>query len=322
MPTAQRAPTAMLLRRGGERLLFDCAEGTQRQLLRSNVGLIELREIFLTHYHADHYLGLPGMLKTFALRGRELPDHDLRPARPPRPVLRAPADLRKADLPLRARRAGSGRAARARRVRARDLPGRARRVRDRVRARRAAEARPVRRRRRRRARDPRGAGAGCAPGRRVGDAARRAGADARRRPRPGAPRPEGRDRGRHGVRTLGRGRGSRRRSPRPRGHVRRGRAGPRARDAALDGARGGGGRADRRGRDARADPPVEPLLRRRDRAGGPVRLPGHGRAPRPRYHRRPVPGAGRTGAREGRSHAPASQPAPKEVVPTVEEAPR
>jgi ribonuclease Z len=73
MPTAQRAPAAMLLRRGGERLLFDCAEGTQRQLLRSNVGLIELREIFLTHYHADHYLGLPGMLKTFALRGREVP---------------------------------------------------------------------------------------------------------------------------------------------------------------------------------------------------------------------------------------------------------
>jgi ribonuclease Z len=73
MPTAQRAPTAILVRRGGERLLFDCAEGTQRQLLRSNVGLIELREVFVTHYHADHYLGLPGMLKTFALRGREVP---------------------------------------------------------------------------------------------------------------------------------------------------------------------------------------------------------------------------------------------------------
>jgi ribonuclease Z len=73
MPTAQRAPAALLLRRGGERLLFDCAEGTQRQLLRSNVGLIELREVFLTHYHADHYLGLPGMLKTFALRGRDVP---------------------------------------------------------------------------------------------------------------------------------------------------------------------------------------------------------------------------------------------------------
>ena len=72
MPTAQRAPTALLLRRGGERLLFDCAEGTQRQLLKSNVGLVELREVFLTHYHADHYLGLPGMLKTFSLRGRFL----------------------------------------------------------------------------------------------------------------------------------------------------------------------------------------------------------------------------------------------------------
>jgi ribonuclease Z len=73
MPTAQRAPTATLVRRGGERLLFDCAEGTQRQFLRSGVGLIELREVFLTHYHADHFLGLPGMMKTFALRGREIP---------------------------------------------------------------------------------------------------------------------------------------------------------------------------------------------------------------------------------------------------------
>jgi len=73
MPTADRAPTALLVRRGGERLLFDCAEGTQRQMLRSSVGLLDLREVFLTHYHADHYLGLPGMLKTFALRGREVP---------------------------------------------------------------------------------------------------------------------------------------------------------------------------------------------------------------------------------------------------------
>jgi ribonuclease Z len=73
MPTADRSATALLVRRGGERLLFDCAEGTQRQLLRSSLGLIDLREVFLTHYHADHYLGLPGMLKTFALRGREVP---------------------------------------------------------------------------------------------------------------------------------------------------------------------------------------------------------------------------------------------------------
>jgi ribonuclease Z len=72
-PTARRAPAATLIRRGGERLLFDCAEGTQRQLLRCDVGLVELREVFLTHLHADHYLGLPGMLKTYSLRGRDLP---------------------------------------------------------------------------------------------------------------------------------------------------------------------------------------------------------------------------------------------------------
>src|SRR4029453_19250159 len=73
MPTAQRAPAAFLVRRGGERLLFDCAEGTQRQLLRSSVGLPDLEEVFLTHFHADHVLGLPGMFKSFSLRGRELP---------------------------------------------------------------------------------------------------------------------------------------------------------------------------------------------------------------------------------------------------------
>jgi len=72
-PTAQRAPAATLIRRGGDRLLVDCAEGTQRQLLRSSVGLPDLEDVFLTHFHADHYLGLPGMLKTFSLRGREVP---------------------------------------------------------------------------------------------------------------------------------------------------------------------------------------------------------------------------------------------------------
>jgi ribonuclease Z len=71
-PTARRAPSALLVRRGGERLLFDCGEGTQRQLLQSSVGLVDLREIFLTHFHLDHWLGLPGMLKTFALRDRQL----------------------------------------------------------------------------------------------------------------------------------------------------------------------------------------------------------------------------------------------------------
>jgi ribonuclease Z len=73
VPTARRGLAGTLLRRGGERILFDCGEGTQRQLLRSTVGLVELPEVFVSHFHADHYLGLPGMLKTFALRGREVP---------------------------------------------------------------------------------------------------------------------------------------------------------------------------------------------------------------------------------------------------------
>ena len=71
-PTAARGLPATLVRRGGERLLFDCGEGTQRQLLRS-IGLVDLEEVFLTHFHADHFLGLPGMIKTFGLRGRETP---------------------------------------------------------------------------------------------------------------------------------------------------------------------------------------------------------------------------------------------------------
>jgi ribonuclease Z len=71
-PTARRSLPATIVRRGGDRLLFDCGEGTQRQLLRS-IGLVELEDVFITHFHADHWLGLPGMLKTFSLRGRERP---------------------------------------------------------------------------------------------------------------------------------------------------------------------------------------------------------------------------------------------------------
>jgi ribonuclease Z len=71
-PTARRGLPALLIRRGGERILLDCGEGTQRQLVGS-VGLAELDAVFLTHFHSDHWLGLPGMLKTFDLRGRERP---------------------------------------------------------------------------------------------------------------------------------------------------------------------------------------------------------------------------------------------------------
>src|SRR3954466_5239948 len=72
VPTARRGLPALPLRAGGGRLLIDCGEGPQQQLLRS-VGLPELDAIFLTHYHLDHWLGLVGMLKTFDLRARERP---------------------------------------------------------------------------------------------------------------------------------------------------------------------------------------------------------------------------------------------------------
>lgn len=72
VPSARRGLPATLLRRGGDRVLFDCGEGTQRQLVRST-GLADLTHVFLTHFHADHWLGLPGMLKSFDLRDRERP---------------------------------------------------------------------------------------------------------------------------------------------------------------------------------------------------------------------------------------------------------
>jgi ribonuclease Z len=71
-PTVERGSPAVLLIRGGERILIDCGEGTQRQLMRS-VGLARIGMILLTHLHGDHYLGLPGLLKTYSLLGREEP---------------------------------------------------------------------------------------------------------------------------------------------------------------------------------------------------------------------------------------------------------
>ena len=72
VPSARRNTAGVLVRRGGDRLLFDCGEGTQRQMQRS-VGLIEVDDVFITHLHADHYLGLPGLIKSYEMQDRELP---------------------------------------------------------------------------------------------------------------------------------------------------------------------------------------------------------------------------------------------------------
>lgn len=72
VPTARRATACVLIRAGGERILVDCGEGAQRQMMRST-GLVQVDEILLTHLHADHYLGLPGLLKTYDLMDRQAP---------------------------------------------------------------------------------------------------------------------------------------------------------------------------------------------------------------------------------------------------------
>jgi ribonuclease Z len=72
VPSARRSTASLLVLRGGERLMFDCGEGTQRQLQKS-LGLVQVDEIYLTHFHADHFLGLPGLLKTYDLTDREAP---------------------------------------------------------------------------------------------------------------------------------------------------------------------------------------------------------------------------------------------------------
>jgi len=72
VPSARRATACLLIRAGGARVLVDCGEGAQRQMIHST-GLVPVDEIYLTHYHADHYLGLPGLLKTYDLQDRSRP---------------------------------------------------------------------------------------------------------------------------------------------------------------------------------------------------------------------------------------------------------
>ena len=70
VPTARRATSCVLVRAGGSKLLIDCGEGAQRQLMKS-LGLVAVDDIYLTHFHADHYLGLPGLIKTYDMHDRE-----------------------------------------------------------------------------------------------------------------------------------------------------------------------------------------------------------------------------------------------------------
>jgi ribonuclease Z len=79
VPSARRATACVLIRSGGNRILIDAGEGAQRQMINST-GLVQVDDIYITHFHADHYLGLPGLLKTYDLLERRQPLRIIGPA--------------------------------------------------------------------------------------------------------------------------------------------------------------------------------------------------------------------------------------------------
>jgi ribonuclease Z len=74
-PTVQRNVTSVALKKDGEVILFDCGEGTQRQIQRSSLSYMDISHIFISHFHGDHFLGLSGLLQTMQLNDRKEPVH-------------------------------------------------------------------------------------------------------------------------------------------------------------------------------------------------------------------------------------------------------
>ena len=74
-PTIKRNVTSTAIKRGREIILFDCGEGTQRQFQKSKLSYMQISKIFITHFHGDHFLGIPGLVQTMQLNDRDIPLH-------------------------------------------------------------------------------------------------------------------------------------------------------------------------------------------------------------------------------------------------------
>ncbi len=73
IPTRERGLPAILIKYNEDRFLFDCGEGTQRQLMIKNLKFMRIKAVFITHWHADHFAGLPGLIQTMSMEGRKKP---------------------------------------------------------------------------------------------------------------------------------------------------------------------------------------------------------------------------------------------------------
>jgi ribonuclease Z len=71
IPSVERNPSSILLNYNGEKVLFDCGEGTQRQMMIAKTGFKRLNNIFITHLHTDHFAGIFGLLETMSLNDRK-----------------------------------------------------------------------------------------------------------------------------------------------------------------------------------------------------------------------------------------------------------
>ena len=72
-PTPKRNVSAVAVKRGPEVLLFDCGEGTQRQFMQSPMSYMQVSRIFITHFHGDHFLGIPGLVQSMTMNDRKAP---------------------------------------------------------------------------------------------------------------------------------------------------------------------------------------------------------------------------------------------------------